>query len=263
MPFITKISAQQNRTDRVNIFLDEKYAFSVDMDVLVQHELKKGMELDESDMIEIQFGDSVKKGFQQAVDYLSYRMRSIKEVTDYLKKKEVPAPAISEIIHKLKHFKYINDLEFAEAYVSTHRKTNSKGPAVLKRELKQKGIEDDFIEQALIQYSQDLQLEEAVKQVQKLVKKEKNRSSKEIEQRIKLQLQRKGFSFDLIDKALQEAYDGQEESIEEEALNYMLEKAIRKVGYDGSYEKKMKVKQFLYRKGFDLDAIDQVLNKGE
>jgi len=129
--------------------------------------------------------------------------------------------------------------------------------------LKLKGIDDDTIEQALSQYPDDLQLEEAVKQVLKLVKKEKNRSAKEIEQRIKLQLQRKGFSFEIIDKALQEAYDGQEEEKEEEALLYMLEKAKRKVGYDGSFEKKMKVKQFLFRKGFDLDTIDHVLNKGE
>lgn len=42
MPYITKISAQKNNTERVNIFLDEKYAFSVDLDVLVQHDLKKG-----------------------------------------------------------------------------------------------------------------------------------------------------------------------------------------------------------------------------
>ena len=200
MPYITKISAQKNNTERVNIFLDEKYAFSVDLDVLVQHDLKKGKELDEADIIEIQFGDSVKKGFQQAVDYLSYRMRSVKEVTDHLTKKEIPAPAISEIIHKLKNYRYVNDLEFAEAYVSTHRKTNSKGPSVLKKELKLKGIDDDTIEQALSQYPDDLQLDEAVKQVLKLVKKEKNRSAKEIEQRIKLQLQRKGFSFEIIEK---------------------------------------------------------------
>lgn len=64
MPYITKISAQKNNTERVNIFLDEKYAFSVDLDVLVQHDLKKGKELDEADIIEIQFGDAVKKGFQ-------------------------------------------------------------------------------------------------------------------------------------------------------------------------------------------------------
>lgn len=65
MPYITKISAQKNNTERVNVFLDEKYAFSVDLDVLVQHDLKKGKELDEADIIDIQFGDAVKKDFSR------------------------------------------------------------------------------------------------------------------------------------------------------------------------------------------------------
>ena len=55
MPYITKISAQKNNEERVNIFLDEKYAFSVDLDVLVKFDLRKGKELDELDIIEIQF----------------------------------------------------------------------------------------------------------------------------------------------------------------------------------------------------------------
>jgi regulatory protein len=42
MPYITKISAQKNNEERVNIFLDEKYAFSVDLDVLVKFDLRKG-----------------------------------------------------------------------------------------------------------------------------------------------------------------------------------------------------------------------------
>lgn len=57
MPFITKISTQKKNTERFNIFLDDKYAFSVDADVLVKFELKKGKELDDLDIIEIQYGD--------------------------------------------------------------------------------------------------------------------------------------------------------------------------------------------------------------
>lgn len=94
MPFITKISTQKKNTERFNIFLDDKYAFSVDADVLVKFELKKGKELDDLDIIEIQYGDEVKKGFNRALDFLSYRMRSTKEVEDHLKKKETSPPSL-------------------------------------------------------------------------------------------------------------------------------------------------------------------------
>lgn len=49
MPVITKITAQKKLKDRYNIFTDagdgEKYAFSVDEDVLIKHQLKKGWNL--------------------------------------------------------------------------------------------------------------------------------------------------------------------------------------------------------------------------
>lgn len=174
MPYITKISAQKNNEERVNIFLDEKYAFSVDLDVLVKFDLRKGKELDELDIIEIQYGDDVKKGFKKALDYLSYRMRSTKEVKDHLKKKDVADSAITEILHMLKGYKYLDDREFAAAYVSTHRKTSGKGPDVLFRELKLKGIDDELIQEALSSFSFSDQVEAAVKHAEKVLKKEKS-----------------------------------------------------------------------------------------
>ena len=46
MPIITKITTQTKRTDRYNIFIDEKYAFSVAEEVLLKFQLKKGKEID-------------------------------------------------------------------------------------------------------------------------------------------------------------------------------------------------------------------------
>lgn len=261
MPYITKISAQKNNEERVNIFLDEKYAFSVDLDVLVKFDLRKGKELDELDIIEIQYGDDVKKGFKKALDYLSYRMRSTKEVKDHLKKKDVADSAITEILHMLKGYKYLDDREFAAAYVSTHRKTSGKGPDVLFRELKLKGIDDELIQEALSSFSFSDQVEAAVKHAEKVLKKEKKLSSKETKQAIEQHLVRKGFSFDVISAALQETDYENDDSAEREALEKQGEKAMKRCGYDGSYETKMKVKQHLFRKGFSIAMIDQFLDE--
>ncbi|KAA6473817.1 recombination regulator RecX [Bacillus swezeyi] len=261
MPYITKISSQKNNEERVNIFLDEKYAFSVDLDILVKFDLRKGKELDELDIIEIQYGDDIRKGFNKALDYLSYRMRSTKEVKDHLKKKGVPDSAVTEIIHMLNEYRYLDDREFAAAYVSTHRKTSGKGPDVLYRELQRKGVDDDFIQEALGSFSFSEQVETAVKHAEKVVKKGKKLSSKETKQAIEQQLIRKGFSFDVISAALLETDYENEHDAEREALHKQGEKAMRRCGYDGSYETKMKVKQYLFRKGFSIDMIDQFLDE--
>ncbi|MEH7384342.1 RecX family transcriptional regulator, partial [Bacillus sp. JJ1521] len=146
MAIIAKITTQKKNTERFNIFLDygngngEEYAFSVDQDILISFQLKKGMELDDLDITEIQFEDEVKKAFNSALNFLSYRMRSTKEVIDYLKKKEVDDPIIPDVLHKLADYKYVNDEEFAKAYVRTQINTTTKGPEVIKQELFEKGI---------------------------------------------------------------------------------------------------------------------------
>ena len=97
MPIITKITTQKKRTDRYNIFVDEKYAFSVDEEVLLKFQLKKGKEIDSLVLSQIQFHDEIQKAFTAALDYLSYRMRSEAEVRLFLKKKEIEEPIINEV----------------------------------------------------------------------------------------------------------------------------------------------------------------------
>ncbi|MEY9865327.1 hypothetical protein ABIE66_000706 [Peribacillus sp. B2I2] len=138
MPIITKITTQKKRKDRYNIFVDEKYAFSVDEEVLLKFQLKKGTSLDDLLLAEIQFHDEIQKAFTDALNYLSYRMRSESEIRLYLKKKETEEPIIKEAIHKLYSFNYLDDLEFAKAYVRTHVNGGNKGPTTLKLELKEK-----------------------------------------------------------------------------------------------------------------------------
>ena len=55
-------------------------------------------------------------------------MRSEAEVRLFLKKKEIEEPLINEVIHKLYPFNYLNDLDFAKAYVRTHVNGGNKGP---------------------------------------------------------------------------------------------------------------------------------------
>ena len=45
---ITKIEVQQHNKNRVSIFLDQEYAFSIALETAMKHSLKKGMELDDN-----------------------------------------------------------------------------------------------------------------------------------------------------------------------------------------------------------------------
>lgn len=264
MAIITKITTQKHSDDRFNIFLDdgngEKYAFSVDQNIFIRFNLQKGKVLDEFDIIEIQYTDEVKKAYNKALEFLSYRMRSIKEVEDHLRKKDNNDTIIQEVIFKLKENRYVDDLEFATAFVRTQWQSNGKGPSVIKRELVEKGIEQSFIEQALTQYDQPSQIAEAINHAEKVLKKNNKLSTIQLKQKLEQHLMRKGFSYDIISIALEEVNFDQDESEEWAALQKHAEKAKKRYQNEDPYQYRMKMKQFLYRKGFTIELIEQYLD---
>ncbi|MRX73901.1 recombination regulator RecX [Bacillus lacus] len=266
MAIVTKISSQLKNEDRFNVYLDrgkgEEYAFSVDQDVLIRFGLRKGKELDELDIAEIQYGDDVKKAFNKAIEYLGYRMRSAKEIRDYLAKKEVDESIVHEVIHRLKEYNYVNDGEFADAFVRSQWKSSGKGPEVIKQELYAKGIQQEQILTSLEQYSMEAQIEEALKHCNKNLKADKLISSVQQKQKLEQMLIRKGFSYDVISICMEELEMELEkdEDLEMQALITQAEKVKHKYQSEDEYTNKMKMKQFLYRKGFPISLIDRYLD---
>ncbi|SQC62181.1 Regulatory protein recX [Listeria fleischmannii subsp. fleischmannii] len=114
---ITAITAQQKNKERYNIFVDENYLFSVDEAVLVKFQLKKNKSLTNEEIDEIVEADEIRKGLNRAIQFLARRVRSEKEVRDYLKKQEISEVHISTVIQKLADMNYLDDAEFAKLYI--------------------------------------------------------------------------------------------------------------------------------------------------
>ncbi|KMJ57380.1 recombinase RecX [Bacillus sp. LL01] len=261
---ITKISVQQKNKERFNIFLDEEYAFAVFEGTLLKFQLVKGKELDELDIEEIVFSDQINKAYNTAVHYLSFRMRTAKEIEDYLKEKEYEPFVIKEIVVKLREQGYLNDSEFAIAFVRTQVNTTLKGRGVIKRELLEKGVDKGVMEEAVeSEFGTEKELEHAVKLVHKYAPKYKKDSFKIMIQKVEQALMRKGYSFSVIKVAIEEAELEVDTSEEWEAVVKQAEKYHRKYAKLDHYEYKMKMKGALYRKGFSMDLIDRWLEENE
>lgn len=263
MATITKISIQQKNKDRFNIFLDEKYAFSVDADVLIKHELKKGMEIDEVFLSEIVYDDEIRKAYNSAIHYLARRMRSEYEVRSYLLEKEYGEAIINEVIIKLYNYRFLDDTAFATSFVNTLINTTDKGPLIVRRELEEKGINKNIIEQVMPLFDEDTQLTKAITIGQKYANKNKKDAKLILKQKVEQFLLRKGYSSSIMKEAIGEI------SIEkDDKEQYQLCFAqAKKLGfkyraYEG-YEWEQKVKQALYRKGFPLEIIDEVIKNKE
>ncbi|MCJ8009148.1 recombination regulator RecX [Lederbergia wuyishanensis] len=263
MPIITKITTQKNSTDRYNIYLDEAFAFGVDEEILIRYNLTKGKELTEFDITQIQYEDEIRKALNAAIVFLSYRMRSEDEIRQHLKKKEWEEPVIQAVLLELVNRKYINDLEFALAYVRTQVNGGKKGPITIKKELKQKGIKDQLIEQAIDEYSESQQIEHAVQLGNKVAKQNSKLSEIFLKQKIEQFLLTKGFPFGIIWVALEEIEYEKDEDDEYGALQIQAEKAHRKYNNLTGFEYEQKMKQTLFRKGFPIELIDRYLHENK
>lgn len=107
------------------------------------------------------------KLFTKSLFFLKFRARSEKEIrnylSSYLQKHKIiltnQHEIIEEVVKRLKDLKFINDYDFAKAWVESRLETKPKGEKVLNFELKQKGITqeiiDEVIENASKKYSSD------------------------------------------------------------------------------------------------------------
>lgn len=264
MPVITKIARQKNNNERYNLYLDEKYAFSLDEAVLIKYQLSKGKVIEEFTLDEIVFDDEVRKAFNKAINFLSYRMRSEHEVKQKLLQNEFGEAVILEAIRKLYEFGFLNDESFTKALVATQKKNSKKGPAAIRQELKKKGIEKDLQEEVLAAYSEEEQLAIARTITEKLINQNQQKTPRQVKQKVQDALQRKGYNFSIVSQAIA-SFDLEKEQEEwEEIISAQGDKIWRKyVSKYTGYDLKNKVKTALYQKGFPSEQIDLFIEKKE
>lgn len=256
MKKITRITTQQKNTNRYNIFLDDVYAFSVDESVLVEFRLRKGLELTSEMIADIKEQDLVHKHYTQAIRYLSYRMRTEKEVRDYLMRKGASPEDIEEIIARLTKEKLIDDREFAEMFVRSRIDTSTKGPKLIAQELQGKGVSGAAITEALETFTRELQYEKCHQFIEKKLKQSSRHSFRKRMEQIKMNLLNKGFSRDVVSEAAMEFTAEKNEDAEWDALVFQGEKLLRKYERQLSgYDLENKLKEGLYRRGFQFDLI--------
>ncbi|MFC2949595.1 recombination regulator RecX [Virgibacillus sediminis] len=268
MKKITRITTQKKNKNRFNIFLDdghgESYGFSVDEALLVEYRLRKGLELEDSMVDTLIQKDTVHKSYTQAIHFLSYRMRTKKEIRDYLDKKEVEPEQVEQIMDRLEKEKLVDDRQFAEMFVLTRISTSSKGPSLIKKELMEKGVAASIAQEAVEQYPYEEQYDKVRKLIEKKLSQKKKDSFRKQVQNMQASLMQKGFSQDVIKDALSGIQEEKDDDSEWEALVYQGEKLLRKHErkHEG-YALMNKVKEGLFRKGFPMDEIQKFLESRE
>jgi regulatory protein len=163
---ITALKVQKRNLNRVNVYLDGEFAFGLSR--ITAAWLQIGQILTAEKIRELKTADDFEVGYQQAVNYLSYRTRSEQEVRDNLRKHNFSEEVIQAVLEKLRRLGLVDDRQFAQTWVENRNEFRPRGQLALQMELRQKGIEDSLIAEVLAELDEDeLAYQVAVKQARK------------------------------------------------------------------------------------------------
>lgn len=253
---IEKITRQK---EWYQIHLDDGTKLLVSEDQLVSMRLLKGQEMTEETVAAIKKNGAKEVGLQLAYNYLSYQLRSKKEVIVYLKSKEIPGAAIAGIITRLEQLNLIDDVQFAKSFVRTQMNVAEKGPTVIAQKLKEKGIEKNLVEESLEEYDFSRQIEIASKLAAAFLKKSSQNSHRTVLQKVNVHLRQKGFNGDVIQEVMGELDFPKDEEREADLVAKLGAVIMRRTIKLPLNQRQQKVKESLFRKGFSFDAINLFL----
>jgi len=144
---ITRLTYQKRNKNRVSIFLDDAYAFSLP-DVLASA-LQVGQMLDDDEIAHLQAQDARQRAMDKALRLLARRPRSRHEIDDALKQAGFSTDVREQVLGRLQEMAYLNDRDFARWWVENRTQFNPRSVRALQQELYQKGLSRALIDEAL------------------------------------------------------------------------------------------------------------------
>lgn len=166
--------------------------------------LSKGKVLDEDEFNKLRDFNDYNLNFSKALNFISYRIRSKREVYDKLRKENVSKNHIDKIISKLEEDGYIDDYRFAKAFFESKTEINKWSNRRIKYELINKGIDKNIIDEFSLNFK-ELEFENAMDLVEKKLPQWENKfEGFKLKNKIYTFLSSKGFDYSIIEKVIGE-----------------------------------------------------------
>lgn len=146
MPQITDIRAQKKRQDRVNVFIDGRYAFALDQLSAHEERLEVGEEVSDERLAELMEKAGQDSALSVALRYLTARPRSERELRYRLRQRKIGETVIDRTVEQLKAKGLLDDFTFAQYWVDQRVTFRPRSRRMVEMELRQKGVDGAAIE---------------------------------------------------------------------------------------------------------------------
>ena len=237
---------------RYKITFDEAEEIMLYEDVIINNNLLLNNNIDLKLLEKIIDENKKYEAYDNSLSYIEYKLRTEKEIHDYLTKQGFTKELIDETIERLKTEKLINDERYVEAYTNDRINLTLWGPYKIKKNLINLGIDEEIINNYIDTISSEIWIEKLNKTINKKLNLMKNKSLNAIKDKLKVDLYDLGFDSDDINYTLSTLQKDDTESMKKE-MSKAYDKYSKK--YQGD-TLKYKIKDYLYRKGYKIDYID-------
>lgn len=195
---ITALEQQAHNPERINLYVDGKFALGISAELMLKQGLHLDQELSATEFEELKNAEAVQQAVERAINYLSFRPRSQAEVRLHLRKKETPPEIIEAALERLNRLDYVNDKAFSAFWVENREQFNPRGSRALRNELRLKGVDREIVEEVVDEeHDEELALRAARKKASLLLQASDMDYAK-FRNRLGGFLQRRGFSYDVV-----------------------------------------------------------------
>lgn len=165
---ITQITPQVKDKRRCNIYIDGRFCCGLTLEATVKNRLKVGQIVPPERLAEIQLESEKNTAFDKALTHLSATRKTEKQIRTFLADKGYLSAVADHVVEKLRSYNFLNDGEYAEAYVESAAKR--KGGRLIRMELRGKGVSDEEIDAALENRAEDAEISAATEILQKYMR---------------------------------------------------------------------------------------------
>ncbi len=197
-------SAEKNKKykDRLSVFVDGKFSFTISEEDYISMNLYEDRELTEETIDYVKNTLNYREAKSKAIRYLSMKMRTEKEVRDKLGEEGYDDDCIQKAVNELKAIGYINNQLYAQKYVYDRSKLKPISKKLMKKELTYRGISTEIADEVL----NDWKVEDSAV-AESLLKRKFGKydlADKKVLKKAMMFLMHRGFSGDTIREALRD-----------------------------------------------------------
>jgi regulatory protein len=192
---ITSIKHQVKNPERVSIFVDDKYSFSLTLDEVIKYKVKNNQELDAADVKKFKKISEDGKLKAKALAWVLGRPHSIREFKDYMYRKKAEPGFTDQLIQEFTDRNYLSDETYANWLVDMRQRAGKSNRAIT-AELFKKGIDREIINDVLKEESEEERLKILIAKKQRLPR------YRQDPEKLSLYLVRQGFSWQSVKEAL-------------------------------------------------------------